>query len=202
MIRRLKAEWRLLLTLTIYAGFLASVATKQSPVWDGIAHLPAGISHWNYGSFDLYRVNPPFPRMVAVLPILAIAETDWENFDSNPKGSRPDFHVGKDFVNANRAHLLTVFYTARMMSLVFALVGAITCFCFATELYGRYAGWIAMAMWCLSPNVIAWSTVVMPDVPASAFGLMTVYLFWRWIKQKTVPRGFACGFVLGVALLC
>jgi len=43
-------------------------AVNRFPVVDEIGHLPAGISHWRYERFDLYRVNPPLVRLIASFP--------------------------------------------------------------------------------------------------------------------------------------
>ena len=65
------------LLLAIHAVLLAWCAWHDSPTTDEVAHLPAGISHWHLGRFDLFRVNPPLVRMVAALPVIAAgAETD------------------------------------------------------------------------------------------------------------------------------
>ncbi|MEJ7640497.1 MAG: hypothetical protein WKF75_21635 [Singulisphaera sp.] len=44
--------------LSVHAGMLAWIGYRNSPILDEVAHLPAGISHWRFGTFDLYRVNP------------------------------------------------------------------------------------------------------------------------------------------------
>ena len=53
--------------LASHAVLLAVSATIHSPVWDEIGHLPAGLSHWQFGNFEAYRVNPTVERMVAAL---------------------------------------------------------------------------------------------------------------------------------------
>jgi len=67
--------WKLhavvLLLLTTHATLLAYAATRHSPTYNEPGHLVAGISHWQFGRFELYRVNPPLSHMVAALPVLA-----------------------------------------------------------------------------------------------------------------------------------
>jgi hypothetical protein len=53
------------------AGLLAYSATRHSPTHLEPAFLAAGISHWQFGRFELYRVNPPLVRMFTALPLLA-----------------------------------------------------------------------------------------------------------------------------------
>src|SRR5690348_10074181 len=69
------------LLLIIHAALLAWQAYRYSPTIDEPAHLVAGISHWKFGRFDLYRVNPPLVRLVAALPMLVVdPKTDWSGF--------------------------------------------------------------------------------------------------------------------------
>jgi len=50
--------------LTFQVTMLARTAFLLTPVYDEPGHFVAGLSHWQYLSSELYRVNPPMPRMV------------------------------------------------------------------------------------------------------------------------------------------
>ena len=65
--------------LACHALLLARGAAIHSPTVDEIGHLPAGLSHWTFGRFDLYRVNPPLVRSIAAVPVFLArpAEFDW-----------------------------------------------------------------------------------------------------------------------------
>ena len=67
--------------LAAHALLLGWGALRHSPPWDEVPHLVAGISHWELGRFDLYRVNPPLVRIVAALPVIVV-------FVNVPAGSR------------------------------------------------------------------------------------------------------------------
>ena len=59
-------------------------ALRHSPPWDEVAHLPAGISHWQLGTFTLHRVNPPLVRLVASAPVLLMnPAVDWTGYDES-----------------------------------------------------------------------------------------------------------------------
>ena len=71
----------LVLQLFIHVIVLGWVAYRYSPTWDETAHLPSGLSHWKYGDFTLYAVNPPLVRAVAALPLLVTSHKDaWGDF--------------------------------------------------------------------------------------------------------------------------
>ncbi len=76
--------------LIIHAGMLLWGAARQSPTWGEVGFLPAGISHWRFGRFDLFAVNPPLVRVVATVPLLvAQPEVDWSEFSPMPTALVP-----------------------------------------------------------------------------------------------------------------
>ena len=86
--------------LAIHAGLLAYGAAVHSPSIDEVGHLAAGLSHWQFGKFDLYHVNPPLVRMVAAVPVLfAQPKTDWSQYSDAPGAvgvrDRPRPHHGQ-----------------------------------------------------------------------------------------------------------
>lgn len=169
---------------------------------DELPHLASGIAHWKTNSFELYRVNPPLVRSVAAIPVLvAGADTeslsDWrsEPFD------RPEFSLGRSFVEANGARSFFLFTLARWSCLPFLLLGGYVSFRWGRELYGPAAGFVSLTLWSVCPNLIAWGATICPDAPAAALGLWAGYTFWLWIRRPSWRTSFLAGAVLGLALL-
>jgi len=131
-----KAVWVVVAILAIHAALLAYLAARHSPTIHEMAHLPAGICHWQYGMFDLYRVNPPLPRMVAALPVLFCRhKADWGNYQLDPL-SRETIPMGIRFANANGARTLFLFMVGRWACIPFCLLGGWVCYRWARELWG------------------------------------------------------------------
>ena len=132
--------------LFVHSGLLAHSAYVHSPTMNEPGHLVAGISHWRFGRFELYRVNPPLVRMVAALPVLAVgADTDCSNFYESP-GARPVFPIGEKFVTANGERSFWLFTIARWACIPFSLLGGYMCYRWASELYGDMAGLLALSV--------------------------------------------------------
>jgi hypothetical protein len=183
--------------LLIEAGLLAWGAVWHSPNNDEIAHLAAGVSHWHLGRFDLYRVNPPFVRMLAALPVLlARPATDWTNID---KELRPEWRVGVDFMKANGPRFFWYFTLARWACIPLCLAGGYLCFRWGQELYGEPAGLLALILWCFCPNIIAHGQIITPDIGATTFGVGASYFFWCWLKEPSARRAVVAGLALGLA---
>lgn len=185
-----------------YVLTLAWYACVHSPTFNEVGHLPAGLSHWQFGRFELYRVNPPLPRMVAALPVLFLnPQTDWSNYSLSPFGEET-IPMGVRFTHSNGRRVLWLYSVGRLACIPFCVLGALTCCWWASELWGRYAGCAAMALWCVNPLLLGHGPLVMPDVPAAAVGVFAAYRFNRWLRETSWARALQAGVSLGLALLC
>ncbi len=190
-----------LVLLTTHAGLLAYSATRHSPTHLEPAFLAAGISHWQFGRFELYRVNPPLVRMVAALPVLAVGcETDWSQFYDGP-GSRAEFSAGVAWIKANGTQSIPLFFYARWACIPFSLIGGYFAYRWANELYGNGAGVVTLFIWTFEPNMLAHAEFITPDCACWAFGVLAGYTFWRWLKMPTWTRAGLAGLSLGLAEL-
>ena len=195
------ATYCIALLLMIHSGLLAYSAYVHSPTLNEPAHLVAGISHWKFDRYELYRVNPPLVRMVAALPVMAVGyEEDWSEF-SERRGARPVFRMGRNFVSANKERSYFLFMIARWACIPFSWLGAIICYLWAKDLFGKPSGIVACMLWCFSPNILAHASLITPDAHATALGLAACYTFWKWLKKPTWTQAALTGCVLGLAEL-
>lgn len=187
--------------LTIHVALLAWGGWMQSPTFDEVGHIGAGVSLWHFGRFELYRVNPPLGRMLATLPvILARPEMDWTSYGAGNTG-RPEFDVGRDFLEANGTRAMLLVAMARWVCIAFGILGGVVCFWWARDLYGQAAGLLALGMWSFSPNILAHFQLVSPDAAGTALGVAAAYAFWRWLPSAKWNRAVCAGVLLGLAEL-
>ena len=187
--------------LAIHVALAAWLAAHQSPNIDEPAHLAAGMAVWQYGSFDLYCVNPPLMRAVATLPILFMPHEEyWGDFNGAPQ-PRPEFVLGEQFIESHPDRWERFLITARLAILPFTILGGLFCYLWAAELFGRKAGLMALALWCFSPNILTWSSLICTDGVAAALGVGAGYFFWRCLKQPTWGRVVLAGLFVGLAQL-
>lgn len=194
--------WIIVFILAVHAGLLAYLAARHSPTIHEMAHLPAGICHWQFGMFELYRVNPPLPRMMAALPVLFCeAKTDWQNYQLDPL-SRETIPMGVRFAKANGAQTIFLFMVARCACIPFCVLGGWVCYRWAGELWGARSGFVALCLWCFNPMILGHGAVVMPDVPAAAAGVFAAWRFWKWLRNASWRNAVLAGVALGLAELC
>jgi 4-amino-4-deoxy-L-arabinose transferase-like glycosyltransferase len=196
----------LVLLLVIHAGLLAWIDARNSPNPDETAHLAAGINIWQSERFSLYPVNPPLVRAVAALPVVyggvpgqwkALHDARYRAYGSD----RPEWSIGIQLVKDNPERAMWFFTLARWACIPLSLMGGYVCWRWAGELYGESAAALALALWVLSPNVMAWSATICPDVAAASFGVMGCYFFWRWLKEPDWLGALLTGSLLGLAEL-
>lgn len=196
-----KEWWVVVALLAAQAGLLGYSATKHSATDLEPAFLVAGISHWQFGRFDLYRVNPPIVRMVAALPVLVVGyKSDWSQYYESP-GSRAEFPLGSAFIKANGLGSIRLFILARWACIPFSLIGAYFAYRWAQELYGGTAGLLTLTLYVFEPNLLAHGELITPDGACCAFGVLAGYTFWRWLKVPTWSRAGLAGAALGLAEL-
>ena len=179
------------LLLIVHALLLDYAATKHSPTALEGPLLAAGVSHWELGRYELYRVNPPLVRMVAAIPVMLVGcETDWSRFIDGPR-TRPEYSIGSQFIELNGERSLWLMTIARWACIPFSLIGGFYCFLWGRELYQRNsAGLIALSLWCFCPLILGNSELITNDTAATSFGIVAGYYFWHWLKSPTWVRCF------------
>jgi hypothetical protein len=169
---------------------LAWSATLQSPTIDEVTWLPAGIHHWQTGSFDSAIVNPPLVRLLAAAPVL------WA---VSGEGAIPD--DGASFVRRYGRRSFELFAIGRWMCIPISLIGGGVCYQWARQLYGFRAALVALILWCFSPNIIAHGQLIANDSAAASFSVAATYAFWVWLRKSTLRTAIAAGLMLGLAEL-
>ena len=117
-------RWVVPALLATHVALLTWLAFKHSPTIDELGHLPAGLSYYEFGTFSLYKVNPPLIKAVGALPVwLAGARTDWSRTHGG-FADRAEWTVGADFVAANGKQVFAYFALARIACIPFSVLGA------------------------------------------------------------------------------
>lgn len=187
--------------LAVHAGLLLHSAGRNFVTMDEAGHIAAGISHWQSGTYSMYRVNPPLPRMLAALPVLAAGPTTDTIRPVDVPADRLEFSAGRTFAEANAGRYLRLVFLARLAGIGWSLLAGWVIYRWAAALYGWGGGLLALSAWSFGPNVLAHAGLATPDVPAAASGLVATYVFWRYLQAPSWRWACTSGLLLGVALL-
>jgi hypothetical protein len=186
--------------LALHAALLSTSMRRNFVTVDETGHIPSGLAYWQTGSFAAYRVNPPLPRLLAVLPILGAAHTNYSIPKDFP-GARSEWYLARAFAEANREHYFELVCLTRWAGVAWSLLGGVLIFLWAKDLFGPLAACLGLVLWCLEPTVLAHAGLATTDVPAAVMGLTACYLFRNYIRQPTWTKAWFAGLLLGLAQL-
>jgi hypothetical protein len=189
--------------LTSHYALAARSLLRENPTVDEVAHLPAGITYWQKGTFRLYHHNPPLFKLVAALPVVMAQPRTEElyQFKSWTSKSPSQATFSQSFAYYNAGRYFELFQLARLMMPLFTVVGGIAVFAWSARLYGRWAGLLSLALWVSCPNILAHARLVTSDACSTAMGVAATYAFWRYLYRPSWRRAVAAGILLGVAQL-
>ena len=90
---------------------------------------------------------------------------------------------------------------ARVPTVFCLLALFVATFGLAREVFGGNAGWVALALATLDPNLVAHGSVATVDVPYALGATLTLWTGLRFARNPSPWRGLAVGASLGLGLL-
>jgi hypothetical protein len=190
--------------LFLQAALLTWSAKVHSPTWDEPGHLVAGLSHWKYGRFELYSVNPPLVRTIAAAPVYFFMnpEVDWSLYSADPS-HRSEVALGRALAQDHGLNIYRMIFVARLAVIPIALIGTLLCFMLARELFDTsIAGLVAAVLWAFTPDVLAYGSVITPDLATAVAGLGCAFALWKFLQAPSMQWAISLGVVTGIAMLC
>ena len=188
--------WAIFVGLLIVLS-LASMARK-SPVVDEGAHIAAGYSYLKLGDYRLNPEHPPLLKLIAATPLLLLpARIDAQD---------PAWQLGDQWAFAYRFFYQwndanRVLYWARVpVVMLSALLGLAVGAC-AASLFGRAAGWTALGLYVINPDLLAHGQLVTTDLAVSCFMFLTIWAGWRALRCLTPLNLLLTGAAAGLALV-
>lgn len=176
---------------------------RENPTIDEVAHLPAGISYWQKGTFRLYAQNPPLVKLAAALPVVLVKPEMTKIYERPSWRSVPPVQasIAHEFAVDNAPRYFELFQMARLVIPLLSVLGGLVVFAWSRALFGNGGGLLSLALWCFCPNILAHARLVTTDVGASALGVLATWLFWRFLRVPTRGKAALAGLALGLAVL-
>lgn len=190
--------WAVIVTHVLLLVYLA---WSHSPLHNENEYLPSGICHWKTGRLEPSCRNPPLPRLVGALPVLMIPHKIRLETSLGDIYQHPGMAMSREFLEDNKESIRWLFFVGRLACIPFSIVGAIVCYYWAGELFGRFAAGAALLLWCFSPNMLANNFLIMPDGIATSLGLWAAYRYRHWLREPNWGNSLLAGVSLGWTLL-
>jgi hypothetical protein len=166
--------------------------TQKSATVDEPQHLTAGYTALRLHDYRIDPEHPPFLRMWAALPLLAMPEVRIDtNIPSWTMANGWEFSH-RFLYELNDADRLL--YRARFMTVLLGILLGVLVFSWSRELFGFWTAATILALYCVEPNVLAHSSLVTTDLGMACFSFGAVYFLWRTTRRLT------CGNVAGAVV--
>lgn len=174
----------------------------KSITGDEVAHIPAGYSYLRTREIILNPMHPPLVKELAALPLLWL-------YPDIPLDAQKIRDIGKHdytyqwpfgeelLVGQNLQRLL---FWSRIPAILISLGLAVMVMLWASELWGRSGGLLALFLYVFDPTITAHAQLVTTDVGCAFFSTLFLYCLRRFALAPSGPRLLACGLTLGLAL--
>ena len=174
-------------------------ATRTSPVIDEPAHILAGYRYWECSDYGINPEHPPLTKLLATAPLLR------RDF------AVPDIGCGKQitakvlgFVQGNMFLVQNgvdgIVVPARLAAALITLFLAVLVFLAAREMFGSWAGVVALAILAFDSNFIAHGSIVTTDMAITSTAFAAVYAIYRYGNKRTGPRFLIAAAAVGLML--
>src|SRR5690349_23950408 len=151
--------------LIVHAALLTWSATRNSVTFDEFGHLPAGLSYWKHGRFDIYDYTPPLPRLLGSWPaLLAGARTPGIEPYLAMTTQERHWLYGEKFLRENADSYHHIFVLGRLGLIPLSCLCGWLVFHWSSRLHGSAGGVLSCALYSFCPNVIAHSSIVGTDL--------------------------------------
>ncbi|MFF1299584.1 MULTISPECIES: phospholipid carrier-dependent glycosyltransferase [unclassified Streptomyces] len=181
------------LLLAQMAFAMVTTAVQQTPTIDEPVYVGTAADSLHEHEIRYNPEHPPLGKLVIAVGV-ALADPRYDPSFSGDQGQ-----VGRHLLYESGNDPWQVMLWARLPVIVLTLAFGLVVFAFARELAGPAGGLVALALYALSPDVIAHGSLATLDVPTAGFLLTSVWLLWR---ARLRPRLYVplAGLAAGAAL--
>ncbi|MEU2926877.1 phospholipid carrier-dependent glycosyltransferase [Streptomyces sp. NPDC007251] len=181
------------LLLAQMAAAMVTTAVQQTPTIDEPVYVATAT---DYLHEHRIRYNPEHPPLGKLLIAAGVAVAG-PHYDPAYTGTQGD--VGRHLLYESGNDPWRVMLWARLPVIVLTLLFGLVAFAFASELTGAAGGLVALALYALSPDLIAHGSLATLDMPMAGFVLTSAWLVWRARRRPALYLPLT-GAALGAAL--
>ncbi len=184
--------------MVVAVGFLIAgtvEAWRDSPTYDEPVSVTAGVLALTHHDLAYSAEHPPLDKAIAAIPVLFVhpvipKNPSWTTNDESkyiPKFI--DANIGKGLL-----HRLT--FASRIVPLLEVTAVGFVLFLLGRRLFGPWAGFLAGALWFVSPLVIGLGHLDGVDMPFALATVLYSLSLLTWIRRRdqgsTVWLGLGC----------
>ncbi len=196
-----KTGWRTALAVALALALMLALevtsARLKSPTFDEQGYIARGYAFVKLGDRHILIGTPMMLNAWNALPLLLLPDVHLDT--DHPTWEGTDFHdVSAHFLWDSGNDVDQAMFWARMPTMILSLLMAATAYRWARELYGPRAGWLALFLTVLSPNVLAHARLATTDLGLAFFFFLATYRLWRYLEARTWANLAWAGVALGL----
>ena len=174
------------------------VIHRESLTFDEDNHLFAGYMMGHTGDYGLNPEHPPLVKLLAAVPLFG--RNLWVPELKNREFKAEAYMSGREFLARNDGDRNQLVFQARLAAGLLAIAFSLVVFFAARDMFGDWAGLIALAIAALDPTVLGHSALVTTDIGVSLFFLLSAWTFYRYARQPTLTRLLLACLAAGLLL--
>ena len=178
-------------------GQLFFSSRQLSQTADEATHLYSGYRDLKCGDLTVSPEHPPLAKVIAAAPLLAM------NFAVNCAPFKGDnvqqAFAGLDWLYSQnwpvalaRARIAISFFAVGLCLLVWIA---------ARRMFGLTTAIVAGLLLVFEPNLLAYGSLIMTDVPVTCMLFFAVFGFYLWLRQRNVAFLLLTALAVGLTLL-
>ncbi|MDQ7808776.1 glycosyltransferase family 39 protein [Amycolatopsis sp. A133] len=175
------------------AVVMITAAVEQTPTIDEPVYVGTAVHALDRHSL---RYNPEHPPLGKLIIATGLA---FSGAQADPGFDGDQTQLGRHVLYERGSDPARLMLLARLPVMVLTLLFGLVVFAFARDLTGRAGGVTALALYALSPDVIAHGSLATLDVPVAGFLVTSAWLLWR---ARARPGRYLplAGLALGAAV--
>ncbi len=192
-------RWRWLLAFAVFALLaqmaiaMITTAVEQTPTIDEPVYIGAAVFSLDHDSLRFNPEHPPLGKLI-IATGLAFADV---HVDTGFAGDQTQ--LGRYVLYESGHDPGELLLLARLPVIVLTLLFGLVVFRFARDLAGPAGGVVALALYALSPDLIAHGSLATLDVPVAGFLVTSAWLLWRARRRPVLYLPLA-GLASGAAV--
>jgi len=202
---------RLIIVALLCAFFVQSYVSlsSQSATFDEVQYFGIGKYLLTTHKWDVMGaiLHPPLPYYLNSFPHLFVEQPQqlWE-YDPDIVRDRAflgavDYYRGQALLSDQSNYNDSLLIASRLMTLLLSLLLGWYVYRFSADLYGEKSGILSLALFVFNPSMLAFSGLIVPDMPLTVFSFIALYYVWQSLKRHGLGSSIAAGIFIGLALL-
>ncbi len=196
----MKSYWLAIGVIGLAFALALSSAVKKSPTMDEGNHIARGAAFLGTGDPRLSLEHPPLVNTLSALPAHLLLDLRLP-LDEGPWWKDAEwYHFADNFLWRSNDNFEQIVFLARLPIIALGLLLMALVFRWASELGGRRAGLLALALVALDPNILAHTRLSTTDLGGALFVFLAAFAMWRYAqKERQTTTLLATGIALGLA---